>query len=129
MAIRRLLLVEDDAEVRDMLTELFTASDMDVVSAGNAIDALKELSTNNIQVMLLDLKLPDMDGFSLCRKIRKFNPIAPVFAMTAYTSIFELADARDAGFDDYFIKPIDTKLLVQAIIDAFEMVERWKRKN
>ena len=79
--------------------------------------------------MLLDLKLTDMDGFSLCRKIRKFNPIATIFAMTAYTSIFELADARDAGFYDYFIKPIDTKLLVRVIDVAFEMVERWKRKN
>ncbi|MBL8027785.1 MAG: response regulator [Fibrobacteres bacterium] len=129
MSTRRLLVVDDDASVRDMLSELFTDAGYVVVTAEDGASALKALQENNLQVMLLDLKLPDTDGLALCRKIREFNPVACIFAMTAYTSLFELADAREAGFDDYFIKPVDIKLLRKTIGDAFDRVERWKRKG
>jgi len=129
MSTRKLLVVDDDSSVREMLTELFTEAGYTVVAAADGASALKALDENNLQVMLLDLKLPDTDGLALCRKIREFNPVACIFAMTAYTSLFELADAREAGFDDYFIKPVDMKLLRDTISNAFLLVERWKRKG
>ncbi len=128
MSVRRFLIVEDDNAVREMMCELFTAEGYIVLTAMDGNEALRILSTENVQVMLLDLKLPDMDGLTLCRKIRDFNPVACIYAMTAYTSLFELADAREAGFDDFFVKPVDINLLRKVIADSFEKIERWKRK-
>jgi DNA-binding response OmpR family regulator len=78
--------------------------------------------------MFLDLNLPGMNGMDLCRRIKKDKPMAIVFAVTGYASLFELVDCREAGFDDYFKKPVDMKSLVKAANDAFERIDRWKKK-
>jgi DNA-binding response OmpR family regulator len=79
--------------------------------------------------MFLDLKLPGMNGIELCRRIRKNNPIACIYSMTGFSSLFELADCRDAGFDDYFLKPIDLSIFMKTAEDAFEKISRWKKKD
>ena len=76
--------------------------------------------------MFLDLNLPGMNGAKLCRQIRQDNPIACMHAVTGYPSDYELVNCRRAGFDDYFIKPVGLKLLLNAARDSFEKLERWK---
>jgi len=78
--------------------------------------------------MFLDLNLPGMNGVELCRKIRKDRPIAVIHAITGYASLFELTDCREAGFDDYFTKPADMEMLLTAAQNAFEKVDRWKKR-
>ena len=99
-----------------------------VVSADSAETALEILKKEHIQVMFLDLNLPEMNGVELCRRIKKDQPMSLVFAVTGYSSFFELVDCREAGFDDYFKKPVDIKILIKAATDAFEKMERWKNK-
>ena len=78
--------------------------------------------------MFLDLNLPGMNGVDLCREIRKSNQLSCIYAMTAYSSLFELSDCREAGFDDYFIKPIDLRVFYHAADEAFFKMERWYKK-
>ena len=122
-----ILVVDDEEAIRNLLERAFTKVGYTVHSAENGEEALEILKQENIQVMFLDLKLPGMSGVELCTKIRKDKPIALIYAMTAYTSLFELADYRDAGFDDYFTKPVELKILSKAAEDAFEKIERWKK--
>ncbi len=125
---KQLLIVDDEQSIRMLLEKAFGKEGYDVVSAASAEEALEILEENPIQVMFLDLKLPGMNGIELCRRIRSENPIACIYAMTGFSSLFELADCRDAGFDDYFLKPLDLAVFLKTAKEAFEKIERWKNK-
>jgi len=125
---RKILVVEDEREVRDFLNDAFVEEGYDVVSVPNAEEALVALDSE-IQVMFLDLKLPgEMNGLELCRKIRKDYPTACIYAMTGHSTLFELADCRAVGFDDYFTKPIRLETLYMAAEQAFDRIDRWGNK-
>lgn len=129
MTLQKILIVDDEKEIREVLNEVFSYHGYAPVCAGNAEEALN-LLTPDIQVMFLDLKLPGkMDGVALCREIRKQNPSACIFAMTGYATLFELADCRAAGFDDYFTKPVKLELLLMATRQGFDKVKRWQKKE
>ena len=125
---KKILVVDDEVHIRDMLEHAFSKAGYTVRLAGSAEETLDILKDEKIQVMFLDLKLPGMNGVELCRKTRKDFPIAIIHAITGYASLFELADCREAGFDDYFIKPVDLEVLFKAAQDAFEKIDRWKKR-
>ena len=121
----KIMIVDDEAPIRDMLKDAFTSEGYDVVCAESAEKAQEILDKSAPQVIFLDLKLPGMDGVEFCRRIRQDHPITCIYAMTGYTSLFDLAECREVGFDDYFVKPIDLKQFFKGAEDAFEKLERW----
>lgn len=125
---KNILVVEDEEMIRNLLKEAFSRAGHTVRTAESAEAALKTLAAEKFWVMLLDLKLPGMSGVELCRKIRNDYPLAILFAVTGYASLFELSECREAGFDDYFTKPVTLSLLLEAVNRAFERLERWKKK-
>jgi CheY-like chemotaxis protein len=72
--------------------------------------------------------MPGMNGIQLCKEIRKINPMSIIHAVTGYASLFELTDCREAGFDDYYTKPVKLELLYRAAEEAFNKIERWKNR-
>ena len=129
---KRILFVDDEISILKMLTTAFTSFGYDVVTANSAETALEVLSREKIYCIFTDLRLDNqggMDGIQLCREIRKSNPIAIVFAMTGYANVFELFDCREAGFDDYFLKPLELEVINQAAERAFEKMSRWRQKK
>lgn len=120
----KIIIVDDEAPIRDMLKEAFETAGYETVCAESGEEALKVLKQDNPQIMFLDLKLNGMSGLELCRQIRQDNPIACIYAMTGYTSLFDLAECREVGFDDYFVKPIDLEQFFKAAEDALEKLER-----
>ena len=112
-----------------MLEKAFSRAGYAVCCAESAEQALEILKDETYQAMFLDLKLPGMNGIDLCMKIRKDFPMAVIYAITAYASLFELADCREAGFDDYFTKPFDLSVVLKAAQDAFEKIGRWKKRE
>lgn len=126
---RKILVVDDEKEILDGFEQALRNAGYIVHCAKSAEDALEVMSRENSQVMFLDLKLPKMDGVELCRQIRKDRPLAVIYAITGYPSLFELAHCREAGFDDYFIKPIELEVLWKAAEDAFVKIERWKKQQ
>lgn len=129
MEKREILVVEDETGIRDIFEEVLSKAGYVVVSAGSAEAALKILKQKNIHVMFLDIKLPGMNGMGLCREIRKHNHVAIIFAMTGHVGLFELSDCREAGFDDYFAKPINVEFILKVACDAFEKLERWAKEG
>jgi len=111
------------------LETAFTRAGYTVHCAESAEEAQEVLKQKNIQVMFFDLQLPNMSGEELCWRIRKDDPIAIIYAITGYASRFELAFCRDAGFDDYFMKPVDLEVLLTATADGFERLKRWKEQE
>ncbi len=126
---KTILVVDDEESIRELLREAFRGAGYEVRTAGDAEEALAVMRRHNIQVVFLDLKLPGMSGVDMARAIRKENPIAFLYAMTGYVSLFELSDCREAGFDDYFTKPVKLATLFQAAEQAFEKLARWRRQQ
>lgn len=125
---KKILVVDDSAEMRFLLEEAFTMEGYTVVSAETAEEALDLQPKERCLVMFLDLNLPGMNGLELCRQIKAEFPLAICHAITAYTDLFKLADCREAGFEDFFPKPIDLAILYKAAQEAFEKVERWMKR-
>ncbi len=126
---RKILVVDDEREILDGFEQAFRNADYTVHCAESAEEALEVLNIENRQVMYLELKLHNMDGVELCKQIRTDRPLAVIYAVTGYPSLFELAHCREAGFDDYFIKPIDLEVLLKAAEDAFTRIDRWKKQQ
>lgn len=124
-----ILLVDDEVNMLMLLKKAFETKGYTIVTAENSVKALEVLQNENIQVMFLDLRLPGMNGIELCRTIRKENPIACIYAMTGYKSQYELSECRDAGFDDYFVKPINLNIFFKTAEKAFDNIGRLEKKR
>lgn len=126
---KNILVVDDEESIRKMLNEAFSKNGYQVMTAASGEEALYILDHKNIQVIFLDLQLPGMSGLELCREIRKSNAITCIYAVTGYCRLFELVECREAGFDDYFNKPVKLSMLFKAAQDAFEKISRWTKRS
>ncbi|HPC74179.1 MAG TPA: response regulator [Syntrophales bacterium] len=125
---RKILIVDDEAAARQVLEEMLSASGYGVVSAAGAGEALDILSREDINVIFLDLKLFGISGIELCRKIRTMKPMAVIYAVTGWAALYEIEECREAGFDDFFTKPVNLDVLLKAAADAFEKLDRWRKR-
>jgi DNA-binding NtrC family response regulator len=126
--VKKILVVDDEASVRDLLKDAFCNEGYKVRLAEGAEPAFEILKEENIKVIFLDLKLFGMNGIELCKQIKKNNPTAIIFAMTGWAALYDIEECREAGFDDFFTKPIQIDLLLKAVDDAFEKLDRWRIK-
>ena len=109
-----LLLVEDDAVLRDGLTELFTRAGYGVIQAGSAREARRKLE-DAVQGIVLDVGLPDGDGVSLCREWRAQGDTRPILFLTARDEEFDVVRALDSGGNDYVTKPFRMQELLSRV--------------
>ena len=129
MAARKILVVDDEEAARKLYKAAFEKKGYEVFTAETGEEALEIVENETIYVMFLDLVLPGMDGVELCRRILKRAPISILFAVTGYSSHFELADCKAAGFEDYFKKPVPLETLFATVEAAFEKIDRWKNTH
>ncbi len=125
---KKILIVDDEEAVRSLFSEALKLRGYEVHTAANGEEALKVLEEVKCRVMLLDLNLPGMDGIELCKEIRKNHPIAIIFAITGYASMYHLVDCREARFDNFFIKPVSIQTLMEEVSHAFRQIDRWVAK-
>ncbi len=124
MVRHTVMVVDDEAIVREFMAEILGGAGLEVRSAENGERALEMLKREPSKVVFLDLG-PAVDGLFLCRKIRKEHPLAFLHATTRHPSALELAAARAAGFDDYFVKPLEAREVVSATMDSLKKIDRW----
>ena len=115
----QILVVEDDAPVRNLITTTLKAHKYRYLTAPNGESAILEASTHNPDVMLLDLGLPDMDGVDVIRKIRTWTNL-PIIVISARSEDTDKIDALDAGADDYLTKPFS----VEELLARLRVVQR-----
>ena len=108
------LLVEDDAPLRRALSVTLRARGLDIMTAADGRSAIDTFGTNTIDLVLLDLGLPDMDGLQVVRRIRAASDI-PVIVVSARRDQSEKVRALDAGADDYVTKPFGVEELTARI--------------
>lgn len=109
-----LLLVEDDPDMADLLAQVLAYESYSVTHAGN-IAAAKALLSDQIQLALLDVGLPDGNGFDLLRDLRESHPKLPVIMLTARGEAMDRVLGLELGADDYLPKPFETRELTARI--------------
>lgn len=113
----RILLVDDDDMLRNMTSKLLTRHDFIVEMAANGQQALDKLETFQPDLILLDVMMPGLDGYTVCKTIRARTdlPYIPIIMLTALDSVENKVKGFEAGADDYLVKPFDTQELVARI--------------
>ena len=103
----RLLVVDDDRALRDVLRRALSLAGYEVRLTESGAGALSEISSNLPDAVVLDVGLPDIDGLEVCRLLRREGNRVPVLMLTARDAVSDRIDGLDAGADDYLVKPFD----------------------
>ena len=109
-----ILVVEDDAPVRNLIGTTLKTHGYDYISASNGESAVMQASSHNPDIVLLDLGLPDIDGVDVIKKIRTWSEM-PIIVISARAEDKDKIDALDAGADDYLTKPFSVEELLARI--------------
>lgn len=126
----RILIVDDEAVVRDSLGDWFRDEGYEVDTAESAKAALEKLARANWDIFLLDIRMPGVDGLELQRKLKEAHPEATVIIMTAYASVESAVEAMKQGAYDYIIKPFnpdDLEHTIQKAIERKQLVSENKQ--
>jgi two-component system response regulator MprA len=103
----RLLVVDDDRGLRDVLRRALTLAGYEVRLTDSGAGALAEVNGSVPDAVVLDIGLPDIDGLEVCRLLRREGNRVPVLMLTARDAVADRIDGLDAGADDYLVKPFD----------------------
>lgn len=106
-----ILIVEDDASIKNLITTTLKTHEYRYLAAGNGETAILDASSHNPDIVLLDLGLPDMDGVDVIRKIRTWSNM-PIIVISARSEDTDKIEALDAGADDYITKPFSVEELL-----------------
>lgn len=110
----KLLVIDDDTAVTDLLSLLLKSQGFEVFATNNSSDGLSMIREMQPDLVILDLMMPEMDGWEVCRSVRQFSQI-PIIILSALNDPSMIASVLDAGADDYLTKPTPSRVLVAHI--------------
>jgi two-component system response regulator MprA len=111
----RLLVVDDDPDVRDSLRRALGYAGYAVATAANGADALASVSRSPVDLIILDVLMPMLDGFDTCRALRGRGNATPVIVLTARDAVDDRVTGLEAGADDYLVKPFALRELLARV--------------
>lgn len=124
--MHKLLLIEDDLDMQSLIVAYLTQSKYNVIATHSPAKALEILEgRDSIDLIILDLTLPEIDGFKLCKKIRKLTQ-APIIISSARGDVYNKVEGFDVGADDYLAKPYEP---VELLVRINALLRRLKPKN
>ncbi len=107
----KVLIIDDDPSMTELLCLLLKAATTDVFTANSGLEGIQLIREKAPDVVILDLMMPEMDGYQVCQQIRAFS-IVPILVLSALDMPGMVSKALDAGADDYLIKPVTSSILV-----------------
>ncbi len=126
---KQILIVDDHPPTRFLIRSILEAekdSRFSIVEAGTGTDCLLVFDAQGpFDLVLLDVNLPDMDGFAVCRALRHVDKRVPIIFVTGKGELKDYAAGRDAGGDSYLVKPI-ARAALRSIVALFTSIERQK---
>ena len=108
------LTIDDDPAITDLLSALLKASNFSVLVANSGAEAIRIIKEEFPWVVILDLMMPVMDGWQVCRAVRTFSSV-PILVLSALDDPSVVASVLDSGADDYLVKPVPSAVLVAHI--------------
>jgi two-component system, OmpR family, response regulator ResD len=119
---KRILLVEDEKRMRILISDYFKREGYSIIEAENGMEALRLYKTNKIDLVILDIMLPYMDGWEVCKAIRKLSHV-PIILLTAKSEEDDKLLGYELGADDYMTKPFSPKILIAKVKALLKRVE------
>lgn len=110
-----ILVVDDDPYIRELVHALLKNEGFPIYEAGNGREALQRLGETKVDLCVLDLMMPGMDGFEFCRQARKYYENLPILMLTAKGEISQKVKGFELGADDYLTKPFEGMELVMRV--------------
>jgi two-component system response regulator RegX3 len=117
----RILVVDDQTDVLKVLEAMLTAEGFEVVVARDALSALRAAYQEHPDAILLDVMMPDMDGFEACRRLREMTDV-PIIFVTAKGAIEDIVQGLSLGADDYVVKPFERSELISRLAACLRRV-------
>ena len=108
----RILLVEDEENIRDVVKLNLEMENYEVITSGNGKEALKIIDEQYFDLLILDVMLPDLDGFQICEQVRLTNMEVPIIFLTAKDTSMDRINGLKKGADDYLTKPFHLEELL-----------------
>lgn len=110
----KILIVDDELRVRDLIKKYAKFEGYEVCEASNGLKALEICKTSDPDIIIMDVMMPELDGFSACREIRKFSNV-PIIMLSARGEEYDKVHGFESGVDDYVVKPFSPKELMMRI--------------
>ncbi len=108
---KTVLTIDDDNAITELLAMLLRTHGYEVVTANNGEEGIQFIKEKNPHVVVLDLMMPGLDGWQVCKRVRAFSNV-PIVILSALDDPSMIASALDAGADDYLVKPVSSSILV-----------------
>ncbi|MDX8045673.1 response regulator transcription factor [Gracilibacillus sp. S3-1-1] len=112
--MKTLLIVDDEQQMRMMLS-LYLRNDFHLLEAKNGTEAVQLFKQHDIDLVLLDIMMPDVDGLDTCKRMKQINPDIPVILLTALNETSQKVRGLTIGADDYIVKPFEPEELIARI--------------
>lgn len=129
---RKKILVVDDSELMvKMISDILTEKGYEVVSASNGVDGIKMVATEKPDLVLLDVVMPGIDGFEVCKLLRKdeSNNLMPIIMLTGQGNEEDKLTGLELGADDYITKPFNPRELVSRVMNTLLRIDRNRLAN
>ncbi len=110
----KILVIDDDLAITELMSMLLKTHGFDVITTNSGADGVKLVREKNPNVVILDLMMPDMDGWQVSKAIRAFNNV-PILILSAINDPAMVASVLDTGADDFLVKPVPSSVLVAHI--------------
>lgn len=110
----RILVIDDDRAITELMSMLLKTHGFEAITTNSGIEGIKLVEENNPSVVLLDLMMPDLDGWQVSKAIRKFSNV-PILILSAINDPTMVASVLDAGADDFLVKPVPSSVLIAHI--------------
>ena len=120
MAKGKVLVVDDEPDIVEIIQITLEAADFQVITAGNGEEALRVASEERPDLILLDVMMPKMDGWTACKQLKETLNQTPIIMLTARGETEAVTRAHRAGAEDYIVKPFNQAVLLSKVKKALE---------
>ena len=107
----KILVIDDDEAITELLSMLLKTHGFEVITSNSGVEGARLAQERHPQVVLLDLMMPDKDGWEVCKTIRSFSSV-PIVVLSALNDPRMVASVLDAGADDFLVKPVPSSILI-----------------
>ncbi len=121
-----ILIVDDEQDILDQLPSIIQRWGYKPLTAANGFEALKVFENNQVDLIVSDIRMPEMDGLQLLQKVQDIDKQCPVIFLTGYPSDDTAIEAMHAGADDYLVKPVNYDELKLRLEKSLERKERMR---